>query len=152
MVESFEQSARNIKKHVPKIAKIKEIVVPAQFAEKFGYPENEPVADYLVRYESAKDFGGTYLIEAADSNLRRELKQLESSAEIFRRLGVQINNYLLVIKRLSKHDNKKYKLKSCLPKPFKYIHEKVGETKVSSPVKINGKKVRFIYEEQIKKV
>jgi len=151
MVESFEQSSRNIKKHVPNIVKIKEIIVPVDWPKRFGYPIDEAkAADYLVIYEPIKDFGGTYLIEAAGSNLRKELKQLKASAEVFRGLGVHIDNYLIVLCRLSSADKKKYKLVKCLPKPFKYIVDR--KSKDEKFVKIFGKKVRFIYEKEVERV
>ena len=125
MVESLDESRRNAKKHVPSIAPIKEIIFPAEWKERFGYPtEQTSMADYLVIYDIKQTKEVVYLIEAADSNLRRKIKQLECCADEFHRLDVPIHNFLIVIKKLSSMDAKKYRLVNAFPKPYKNIKEK----------------------------
>lgn len=154
MVESLEEAKRRGKKDIPPIAKIKNIYYAAEWDKKFKYPLNEiPVADYYVEYSyNAKDFGSNWLIEASISSLHNQIKQIEASAEFFKRRNIPVDTYLIVIDRLTKRDKQKYKLKDATLKPLKHVFERIDYDNEKPYLMIGKKPLFLIFRDQFERL
>lgn len=147
MVETKAESERILRDWIPKITIIKEAVPPQDWKARFNYPiETAPCADFYIIFQSIKDFGGVYLIECSQSNLRKKILQLSRSAEVFKSLNVHIDNYLIVLGKLNSADQRKYKLTKHPTLQYAYqIKSKAGND-IKDFLKIDGRNIMLIYK------
>jgi len=125
-MESLQEAQSKADKDIPSMGKIKKIVHACQWKEEFNYPTEEiKAADYYVEYEHIYSLGAVWLIEASTANLHKEIKQLECSADFFKETNINIDGYLIVLDRLSKRSQQKYKLEYFTNKPLRKVSEKI---------------------------
>ena len=130
MVEKLEEAKRRGEHDIPPIGIRKSVSYAPEWGKKLGYPPNLPIADYYVEYNyNHYNFGSKYLIEASKSNLVGKILQIEESAEFFKRKGIPVDTYLIVLDRLSDRDKKKYKLRDFTFKHFKQVFERIDYNK-----------------------
>lgn len=127
MVESLEEATRRGKKDIPALLpKIKKIIYAPEWGKKFGYPLDKiQAADYYVEYDYGNGKSIYWLIEASDSNLHKNLKQLEASADFFNMNGINVDGYLIVIGTLTRMDHHRYKMEEGIQAPLKQIYERI---------------------------
>ncbi len=144
MVETLEEAKRRGAKDIPYLLpRIKNISYAPEWKKQFNYPLNEiPVADYYVEYEFSAGKSVYWLMEACDSHLHQNLKQLEESAIFFKTNNIQVDGYLIVIDNLSRNDNRRYDLKESTNKPLKEICDRSGYKETNA--RLQYKKPTFL--------
>ncbi|MEM4397720.1 MAG: hypothetical protein QW757_03810 [Candidatus Woesearchaeota archaeon] len=150
-MESLEIAKKNAEKDIPLFAKIKKIIYACQWKDIFNYPEDRAIADYYVEYEYTKTWGSIWLIEASTMNLKKEIKQIESSAEFFKEKNINVDGYLIVLDNLSKRSQQLYKLENYLNKPLKIVYEKISYNE-KKPYKIYSKNLFVLFRKDFERL
>ena len=151
MVESLERSKSNAKKDIPPMGRLKKVIHACQWKEVFNYPlESIPVADYYVVFEHILHVGAVWIIEASTKNLHKKIKQIESSADFFKKEKINVDGYLIVLDSLSRRSQKKYILKSATNIPLKIIKEKIGNNN-NRQYKILNKPLFVVYRKEFRR-
>jgi len=138
------------KKDIPNHLNIVGFSLPQDWVRN-GYPDYEKKVDYYVKYESVEGLVKYALIEASKSELKKKIRQMRTSADIFSKMKMPVDMFIIVLNGLNRRSIKSYITKNSTSPYFLQVHRKQGRCHLNAE-KIGKTKILLIYRDLFKKL